>query len=72
MIRTQKNPAARWAGLSLLAALLLAFSTPALAQSDNSQISGFVKDAAGAVIANAKIVVRSETKVFERSAVTNA
>ncbi|MFM8394990.1 MAG: carboxypeptidase regulatory-like domain-containing protein, partial [Acidobacteriota bacterium] len=56
----------------MLACLMLVLSLPTFAQSDNSQISGFVKDSAGAVLANAKITVRSETKVFERTAVTNA
>ncbi|NDD65219.1 MAG: TonB-dependent receptor, partial [Acidobacteria bacterium] len=56
----------------LLACLMLAFSVPVFAQSDSTQLSGFVKDAAGAVVANAKVVVKSETKVFERSAVSNA
>lgn len=59
-------------GAGLLACFMLAFSFPTYAQSDNSQISGFVKDSAGAVLASAKVTVRSETKVFERSAMTNA
>jgi hypothetical protein len=72
MIRTSKSPLAGLIGAALLACLMLACSFPTFAQSDNSQISGFVKDSAGAVLANAKITVRSETKVFERNAVTNA
>jgi hypothetical protein len=42
------------------------------AQSDNTQISGFVKDQAGGVIANAKVMVKSDTRAFERSATTNS
>ena len=72
MIRTKSNPLARWVGLGLVASLMLALSIPAFAQSDSSQISGFIKDQAGAVVANAKVTVRSETKVSERTAVTNA
>ena len=76
MIRTNISPLAgpirRLIGTGLLACFMLAFSVPGLAQSDSSQLSGFVKDAAGAVVANAKVVVKSETKVFERSAVSNA
>ena len=72
MIRTPKSPLAGLIGAALLACLMLACSFPTFAQSDNSQISGFVKDSAGAVLANAKVTVRSETKVFERTAVTNA
>ncbi len=53
-------------GLSLMLSSMLAF-----AQSDNTQISGFVKDSAGAVIANAKVAVKNEANGFERSSVTN-
>ncbi len=54
-------------GLCLTLSSMLAF-----AQSDNTQISGFVKDPAGAVVANAKIMVKSETREFTRTATTNA
>ncbi len=53
-------------GLCLVMNSLLTF-----AQSDNTQISGTVKDQAGAVVANAKVTVISESKAFTRSAVTN-
>lgn len=72
MIRKQMNLLAHRATWGMLALMMLAFSVPAMAQSDNSQISGFVRDQAGAVVAGAKVTVRSETKVIERSAVTNA
>ncbi len=53
-------------GLSLTLSSLLAF-----AQSDNTQISGFVRDQTGAVVANAKVTVKSEARDFERSTTTN-
>ncbi len=59
-------------GLGLLAALSLAISIAGFAQSDNTQISGFVKDQAGGVISGAKVTIRSETKSLERSATTNS
>jgi hypothetical protein len=55
--------------LSLFVCLCTSIST--LAQSDNAQVSGFVKDSAGAVIPGAKVVVKSQTKSVERTAVTN-
>jgi hypothetical protein len=57
--------------LGLLAALSLAISITSFAQSDNTQISGFVKDQAGGVISGAKVTVKSDTRAFERSATTN-
>ncbi len=59
-------------GFGLLATLFLAFSIAGFAQSDNTQISGFVKDQAGGVIASAKVTAKSDTRAFERSATTNA
>lgn len=58
--------------LGLLAALSLAISITGFAQSDNTQISGFVKDQAGGVVSGAKVTVKSETRAFERKATTNA
>jgi hypothetical protein len=63
---------AKLIGLGLLAALSLAVSITGFAQSDSTQISGFVKDQAGGVISGAKVTVRSETKSLERSATTNS
>jgi hypothetical protein len=57
--------------LGLLAALSLAISITSFAQSDNTQISGFVKDQAGGIISGAKVTVKSDTRAFERSATTN-
>jgi hypothetical protein len=59
-------------GFGLLATLLVAISIVGFAQSDNTQISGFVKDQAGGVIASAKVTVKSDARAFERSATTNA
>ena len=50
--------------LGLMAAL-------GFAQSDNASISGIVKDPSGAVVANAKVVVRNEGTAFERQTTTN-
>ncbi len=41
-------------------AMLLAFSVTASAQSDVGSISGFIKDASGAVIPNASVTIRNE------------
>jgi hypothetical protein len=40
-------------------------------QSDNAQITGFIKDSSGAVISGAKVVVKSQAKSIERTAVTD-
>jgi hypothetical protein len=53
-----------------LAALALAVSA-AFAQSDNAVISGFIKDQAGAVVPNAKVTIKSETRAFERTTTAN-
>jgi hypothetical protein len=60
-------------GIALLLTLVvcLGASISAIAQSDNAQISGFVKDSAGAVVAGAKVVAKSQAKSVERSATTN-
>jgi hypothetical protein len=59
-------------GLGLFATVLAALTLTVFAQSDNTQISGFVKDQAGGVIAGAKVTVKSDTRSFVRSATTNA
>jgi carboxypeptidase family protein len=58
--------------LGLLAAMSLAISITSFAQSDNTQISGYVKDSSGAVVAGAKVTVKSESKDFSRSGITNS
>src|SRR5262245_14668032 len=69
--RSSSRPSSgRW--LAGLAALLLVFAPGrAFGQSDNAQITGFVRDPSGAVISGAKIVVKSQAKSVERTAVTN-
>jgi hypothetical protein len=64
--------AAKILGCGLVIAFLLAASVIGFAQSDNSQVSGFVKDQSGAVVAGAKITVKHETREFERTTTTNS
>ena len=52
-------------------ATMLLVAAFAFAQSDNSTISGIVKDSSGAVIVNAKVTVTNEGTGFERQATTN-
>ncbi len=73
-MRTISSWARRSPGLTTLAAVIALFLlTPmlGLAQSDSTQLSGYVRDAAGAVTAGAKVTVKSEGRDLERSAVTN-
>ncbi len=58
------------AALLIFAALAIV-PFPASAQSDNSTISGIVKDQSGAAVANAKISVKNEGTGFERQTTTN-
>ncbi len=60
--------------LATLVALFacLCFATGAFAQSDNTQLSGFVKDPTGAVVASAKVTVTSQSTGAMRIAETNA
>lgn len=55
----------------LIAMLWLALSLTAFAQSDNTQLSGYVKDSSGAVIAGAKVTITSETSSYDRLTTTN-
>ena len=48
-----------------LLALSLAISTQVYGQSDNAQISGFVKDASGAVVPGVTVSAKSESHAFE-------
>src|SRR5512139_3172050 len=52
-------------------AVMLLAAVFAFAQSDNSTISGIVKDPSGSVIVNAKVTVTNESTAFERQATTN-
>src|SRR5262245_61155977 len=71
MSTRMRRVVARIIGMGLLAALSLSISITGFAQSDNTQISGFVKDQTGAVISNAKVSVKNETNGLERTATTN-
>jgi len=51
--------------------LILCFSVGAFAQSDNSRLSGFVKDPSGAVIPGVTVTVKEEGRGLVRSAVTD-
>ncbi len=59
------NQVRKFGALMLLCALGL------LGQSDNSSISGVVKDPSGGVVGNAKITLRNEDTSFERQTTTN-
>src|SRR5215468_11125952 len=72
MSTRMRRVVAKTIGLGLLAALSLAISLSGFAQSDNTQISGFVKDQVGGVISGAKVTLKSETRSFERVATTNS
>ena len=50
---------------------LLMMALFAFAQSDNSSISGIVKDPSGAAVANAKVAVINESTNFERQVTSN-
>lgn len=52
-------------------ALLLCLALAAFAQSDNSTISGVVRDPSGASVANAKVTIKNEGTEFERRTTTN-
>lgn len=60
---------ARWPMLAWFAVLLLPLG--AFAQSDASQISGFVRDTSGAVIPGADVTITNEGSGLERSTQTN-
>ncbi len=52
-------------------ALGLVFSVPASAQSDTAQISGYVRDATGAVVPKASVTIKNEATGLERKTQTN-
>ncbi|HET8548646.1 MAG TPA: carboxypeptidase regulatory-like domain-containing protein, partial [Bryobacteraceae bacterium] len=66
------NHVRSWSVALIAAFAVIVVCAPAVyAQSDNSTISGFVKDQTGAVVANAKVTIRNEDTGFERQLATN-
>ena len=57
-------------GMMLLAVLVL-FSVANFAQSDTGQVSGYVKDPTGAVVANARVSIVNQSTQLERRTTTN-
>lgn len=55
----------------LAVSMLFLFSASVFAQSDNSSISGIVKDPSGANVPGAKVTIKNEGTGFERKATTN-
>ena len=51
--------------------LIASLAVGAFAQSDVASISGFVRDASGAVVPGAKVVIKNEGVEFERTLTTN-
>ena len=60
-----------WAALCLSLLFCLALQTTTFGQSDNAQISGFVKDPTGAAVPGASVVIKNEGSNYERTAKTN-
>src|SRR3981189_3554547 len=59
-----------FAALKLISTLLIV-SPFLVAQSDTASITGFVRDASGAVIPNANVVIRNESTGADRKTVSN-
>src|SRR5687768_3754609 len=64
LLQALRRAAVVCVGLLCLTALLFA-------QTDNSSISGMVKDPTGAAVAGAKVTIRNEGTAFERVVNTN-
>lgn len=62
------NRHAWWISIFVILSLAL---TPALAQSDTSQLSGTVRDTTGALVPGATVTVKNEDSGFQRQAITN-
>ncbi len=58
--------------LGLLAAVLLLWQSPAIAQQTTGTVSGVVKDASGAIIPHATVVLTNLDNKTERTSVTNS
>src|ERR1035437_9249953 len=57
--------------IAVLTLCLFLLSFSAFAQSDVASISGFVRDASGAVVPGAKVLIKNEAVEFERTVTTN-
>jgi hypothetical protein len=71
MSRTIRSVFVRSLSLGSALALCLIFSALGFAQSDNTQISGFVKGPVRSGHRRAKVSVKNETNGLERTAMTN-
>ena len=60
-----------WVALCMSFLFCLVLQTTAFAQSDNAQISGFIKDPTGAAVPGASVVIKNEVSNYERTAKTN-
>jgi Carboxypeptidase regulatory-like domain len=61
----------KWLALCMSVMLCLILRATSLAQSDNAQISGFVKDPTGAAVPGAAVVIKNEGSNYERTTKTN-
>jgi len=61
----------KWWALCMSVMLCLVLRATSLAQSDNAQISGFIKDPTGAAVPGASVVIKNEVSNYERTAKTN-
>ena len=69
-VRPRRLP--RLNNLALACAFVMLMSSLAHAQTDAGRIAGVVRDAAGAVVPGAAVVVKNERTGEERAATTNA
>src|ERR1700733_12477631 len=63
---------ASWFCAALLISISIFFSAPALAQNDVGSIVGFVTDSSGAVVPNAKVIVKNEGTGESRTVTTDS
>src|SRR5688572_18227312 len=61
----------RWRLGAFMFAFCFVAATQGFSQSDNAQISGYVKDSSGALVPGVSVIAKSESRSFERTAVSN-
>src|SRR6187397_3160120 len=61
----------KWWALCMSVMLCLVLRATSFAQSDNAQISGFIKDPTGAAVPGASVVIKNEGSNYERTTKTN-